>query len=134
MRFDTTARDGIASQTEKQDMPACLPLVSFAGDERAAAMANDFDWNDADAQEHCLVNAPKRKIAVFANQAGDISLIVNEGAGDIVTSIDPDEAQKLIALLQDCIQMTAFGFQEREASFAAFEAIQRAAEGGASNA
>lgn len=35
MRFDTTARDGIASQTEKQDMPACLPLVSFTGDERA---------------------------------------------------------------------------------------------------
>ena len=33
--FDATARDGIASQTEKQDMPACLPLVSFSGNERA---------------------------------------------------------------------------------------------------
>lgn len=36
--FDATARDGIASQTEKQDMPACLPLVSFTGDERARKM------------------------------------------------------------------------------------------------
>lgn len=35
LMFDTTARDGIASQTEKQDMPACLPLVSFSGNERA---------------------------------------------------------------------------------------------------
>ena len=35
LMFDTTARDGIDPPTEKQDMPACLPLVSFPGDERA---------------------------------------------------------------------------------------------------
>lgn len=32
MSFDTTARVA----PEKQDMPACLPLVSFLGDERAS--------------------------------------------------------------------------------------------------
>ncbi len=35
MSFDTTARQRVATGAEKQDMPACLPLVSFLGDERA---------------------------------------------------------------------------------------------------
>ena len=38
MSFDATARNGVAPQSEKQDMPACLPLVSFPGDRRAAEM------------------------------------------------------------------------------------------------
>lgn len=36
MSFDTTARQRVAPGAEKQDMPACLPLVSFLGNERAA--------------------------------------------------------------------------------------------------
>ena len=41
--FDATARNGIASQTEKQDMPACLPLVSFfTGSERAGMRFEQF--------------------------------------------------------------------------------------------
>lgn len=36
MNFDTTARQRVAPGAEKQDMPACLPLVSSSGDERAA--------------------------------------------------------------------------------------------------
>lgn len=35
MSFDTTARQRVAPGAEEQDMPACLPLVSFLGDERA---------------------------------------------------------------------------------------------------
>ena len=35
MSFDTTARQRLATGAEEQDMPACLPLVSFLGDERA---------------------------------------------------------------------------------------------------
>lgn len=35
MSFDTTARQRLATGAEKQDMPACLPLVSPTGDERA---------------------------------------------------------------------------------------------------
>ena len=35
MSFDTTARQRVAPGAEEQDMPACLPLVSFSGDERA---------------------------------------------------------------------------------------------------
>ena len=29
MSFDTTARQRVAPGAEEQDMPACLPLVSF---------------------------------------------------------------------------------------------------------
>ena len=35
MSFDTTARQRLATGAEKQDMPACLPMVSLSGDERA---------------------------------------------------------------------------------------------------
>ena len=35
MSFDTTARQRLATGAEEQDMPACLPMVSFLGDERA---------------------------------------------------------------------------------------------------
>ena len=35
MSFDTTARQRLATGAEEQEMPACLPLVSFLGDERA---------------------------------------------------------------------------------------------------
>lgn len=34
MSFDTTARQRVAPGAEKQEVPACLPLVSFLGDER----------------------------------------------------------------------------------------------------
>jgi hypothetical protein len=35
MSFDATARQRLATGAEEQEMPACLPLVSFLGDERA---------------------------------------------------------------------------------------------------
>ncbi len=35
MSFDTTASKRLIPASEKQDMPACLPLVSSSGDERA---------------------------------------------------------------------------------------------------
>ena len=35
MSFDTTARQRLATGAEEQEMPTCLPLVSFLGDERA---------------------------------------------------------------------------------------------------
>ena len=35
MSFDSTASKRLIPASEKQDMPACLPMVSFAGDERA---------------------------------------------------------------------------------------------------
>ena len=35
MSFDATARQRVAPGAEEQEMPACLPLVSFLGDERA---------------------------------------------------------------------------------------------------
>ena len=35
MSFDTTARQRLATGAEEQEMPACLPLVSLSGDERA---------------------------------------------------------------------------------------------------
>jgi hypothetical protein len=38
MSFDTTARQRLATGAEEQEMPACLPLVSFPGDERATEM------------------------------------------------------------------------------------------------
>lgn len=35
MSFDATASERLIPASEKQDMPACLPLVSLTGDERA---------------------------------------------------------------------------------------------------
>ena len=40
MSFDTTARQRLATGAEEQEMPACLPLVSSMGDERAAMHKN----------------------------------------------------------------------------------------------
>ena len=40
MSFDTTARQRVAPGAEEQDMPACLPLVSSSGDERATMTKN----------------------------------------------------------------------------------------------
>lgn len=43
MSFDATARQRVAPGAEKQDMPACLPLVSFlAGHERAVMHHNNL--------------------------------------------------------------------------------------------
>lgn len=40
MSFDATARQWVAPKAEKQEMPACLPMVSSMGDERAAMHKN----------------------------------------------------------------------------------------------
>ena len=42
MRFDATASERLIPASEKQEMPACLPVVSFfTGVERAAMTAQD---------------------------------------------------------------------------------------------
>lgn len=66
MSFDTTARQRVAPGAEEQDMPACLPLVSFSGDERAtmhyetkAGITFDFRHEDRDEMPYVMVrNVP----------------------------------------------------------------------------
>ena len=41
MSFDTTARQRLATGAEKQDVPACLPLVSVSTGHERAVMQNE---------------------------------------------------------------------------------------------
>lgn len=58
MSFDTTARQRLATGAEEQDMPACLPVVSFLGDERAD-----------------MKLAAEAETEVFRNDEGGVSVI-----------------------------------------------------------
>ena len=58
MSFDTTARQRVATRAEEQEMPACLPLVSFLGDERAD-----------------MKLAAEAETEVFRNDEGGVSVI-----------------------------------------------------------
>ena len=58
MSFDTTARQRLATGAEEQEMPACLPLVSFLGDERAD-----------------MKLAAEAETEVFRNDEGGVSVI-----------------------------------------------------------
>lgn len=57
MSFDTTARQRLATGAEEQEMPACLPLVSSMGDERATMLFKE-----------------ELETEVFANNGGGISI------------------------------------------------------------
>ena len=62
MSFDTTARQRVAPGAEEQDMPACLPMVSSMGEERAtmhyetsAGVTVQFRHEERDAEPYLMV-------------------------------------------------------------------------------
>lgn len=101
--FDTTARVA----PEKQDMPACLPLVSMTGCERAVMNEVQLNWEAAAADGHVLVNAPANRLAVFANTIGDVVLVAGDDESETVTTLDVQEAVRLVAMLRDAIDDAA---------------------------
>lgn len=103
MSFDTTARVA----PEKQDMPACLPLVSMTGCERAVMNEVQLNWEAAAADGHVLVNAPANRLAVFANTIGDVVLVAGDDESETVTTLDVQEAVRLVAMLRDAIDDAA---------------------------
>jgi len=130
MNFDATAR----LATEKQGMSTCLPLVSSADDERTAMCTTEFDWEDAKENECVLVAAPARKIALFANSIGDISLVVSADGQEVLTSIDPDEAIRLIGMLSSAVDQAMPEHRRRCAEYSAFVAIHKASHGDSDHA
>ena len=63
MSFDATARQWVAPKAKKQEMPACLPLVSFWGDERATmqyetstGITVNFRHEQRDAMPHLMLH------------------------------------------------------------------------------
>lgn len=123
MSFVATARVA----PEKQDKPACLPLVSSMGGERADMDDIKLNWDKAEQDGYVLVNAPARKLAVFANMTGWITLVVTHDKRQIVTELDPQEGVRLVALLRDAIDDAMPIYQNMVAELAAHDAIYKAA-------
>lgn len=91
-----------------------------------------IDWMEAAERGFVLVNAPARKVAVFANQSGEVAIVSAVDGVEIVTPVDLDEALRLVALLRDAIDDAAPIARHMEAQYAAFNAIEDARIGKAS--
>lgn len=86
-----------------------------------------LNWAEAEEDGHVLVNAPSRKLAVFANTMGWVTLVVEEGGQQAVAAMDPQEAVRLVALLRDAIDDAMPTYRRNVAEFEAHEAVQKAA-------
>lgn len=56
-------------------------------------------WQDMRDNEFILVDAPARKLAVFANQSGEVVMASLEDGYTHITTIEPNEIGNLIAAL-----------------------------------
>ncbi len=133
MSFDTTARQWVAPKAEKQDMPACLPLVSFLGDERAVMTDEELNaeaesmWMDMREDDEMVVDAPAIKIGMpyAAPYEGATFPVEIDGVLNFL-SIPTDQierfARTLLELLPEAIKLE----KECDAEFAAFSAINKA--------
>lgn len=84
----------------------------------------DF-WQNMRENELMLIDAPSRKIAVFANESGQIVLATSEDAGQCITTICSDEIGDFEELLS---RAKSAAFEIDAARHADF-AIWRAKEG-----
>lgn len=85
-----------------------------------------FDWTKAAELGFVVVNAPARKIAVFANQSGEIAIVSALDGVEVTTDVNLDEAVRLMALLGKAIGCAAPIASLNVAEYAAFKAIENA--------
>lgn len=131
--FDATARNGIASLTEKQDMPACLPLVSFSGDERASMTDQDLR-QEIDGMWAEMREAGAMVIDAKTNKVGMPTAVPYEG---VCFPVEIDGEFLMVSIPVDQVERFALGLahelpfakaleQEHEAQYNAHEAICKA--------
>lgn len=88
-----------------------------------------IDWKDAAERGFVLVDFPARKVAVFANQSGEV-VIASEVDGEVsAVAVDVEEALRLVALVRDAIDDAVPVSRRLDAEFAAYNAIEDARQG-----
>lgn len=133
MSFDTTARQRVAPGAEEQEMPACLPMVSSTGDERATMTEQELDneisgmWSYLRQQGDMVSDAPARKIGMpwVAPYEGVCFPVEIDGRFSVV-SIDAEQVARFAAALVAAIPRAIKLEQECDAEIAAHEAINKA--------
>ena len=112
MSFDTTARQRVAPGAEEQEMPACLPMVSFLGDERAAmhhetkaGITFNFRHEDRDEAPYVVVNNVPGIPGVHVYHAASFMTAAAEGRAFIISPNWDD--QEPITLSRDDVQAVA---------------------------
>ena len=91
MSFDTTARQRVAPGAEEQEMPACLPLVSFLGDERVVMKL------EAEAETE-----------VFLNNKGGVTVSQSCAATGETTLVYFFSADRVRAVANEMLRLAAF--------------------------
>ena len=137
MSFDTTARQRLATGAEEQEMPACLPLVSFTGDERADMADQEFYaeiaamWADMRSEGSLVVDAPSRKVGMpWAAPYEGVCFPVEIYGEFVMVSIPADQVERFaIALVEASVEAREIDSSldiEHSADLAAFQAICKA--------
>ena len=131
MSFDTTARQRLATGAEEQDMPACLPLVSSMGCERATMQKEhrqetDAMWARYREYDDMVCDFPERKIGMPFPAAYCVLFPVEIDKDFIFVELDLDEVKRfamgLLAALPQARALTSAA----EADFVTHEAISKA--------
>lgn len=82
-------------------------------------------WQDMRDEGSMLIDAPARKIAIFANTSGQVVLAVSEGGEQCASAVCPDEIELLEVLLSRA-KATALGI---DAAYQTEHVIWRAKTG-----
>ena len=124
MIFATTAISGLIPR-EKSGAPPSAD-GSFLGVTKADMDETKFDWVDAAQDGHVLLDYPARKVAVFANQSGEVVVVSEHDGVESVVALELEEALHMVAMLRDAIDDAAPISRRVGAEFAAFQLIQKA--------
>lgn len=113
--FDTLARLRIDPRAEKQDMPACLPTVSFTGIERAIMQKEhriemDAMWDRFREDDDMICDAPARKIGMPYPAPYCVMFPVEIDGELVFVDLDIDQVKRLahglLAALPEAIELT----------------------------
>lgn len=88
-----------------------------------------FNWLEAAEAGLVLVNSPARKIACFANECGEVAMVIHEDGKQVVTAMSVEECLFMVAMLRDAIDTAAPIARRHSVELAAFNAIEDAREG-----
>ena len=129
MSFDATARVA----PEKQDMPACLPLASFSGNERAVMTDQDLRreidgmWADMREDGAMVIDAKTNKVGMpTAVPYEGVCFPVEIDGEFLMVAIPVDQVERFALALASELPFAKALEQEHEAQFNAHEAICKA--------
>jgi len=85
-------------------------------------------WEDMRANGFLLVDAEQRKIAIFANEGGELVIASYEGKGSCVSTICPTEFARLDELISDAKKIALDIDANLSADYKAHEVICKASD------